>query len=340
MDTTFPNTAPLVSVLMPVYNAERYLAAAIGSILCQTLGDFELIVCDDASTDGSLELARTFDDHRMRVVANEENLGNAATRNRLVSLARGRYIAILDADDLAHPGRLEKQARFLETHPKIGMCGTWADVVTPEGSRRGRLKNLTRPKELRINLLFSVPFVQSSVMARTELMRDNPYDPEFRQSQDYELWCRLADIAPLANIPEYLVDYRWHGSNISITGANPQTRLRREVNRRQIRKLGIEPTQHELDLHVAAFRSDLYRKDDYGSVPPEELRDWYVRLLEANKAEKRYPRAMFRAYLWARWAVFCRLTGRTSKAFFPSFASANPAVVAMLIRFVLHFARK
>ncbi len=332
---------PLVSVLMPVYNAEKYLAASIGSILAQTYGDFELLICDDASTDGSLEIVRSFDDTRMTLLTNRENLGNAATRNRLIEHASGEYVAVLDADDTAEPDRLARQVDFLERNPEIGLCGSWVNVIGHDGERRGRLKNLTNPKELRINLLFSVPFIHSSVMARADLMKSNPYDPEFRQSQDYELWCRLADLTLLANIPEYLVDYRWHYTNISITSANPQNLLKREVNRRQILKLGIEPSERELDLHQAAFLAGLYAKDESAKkIEPKELEAWFEKLVDANNSVGRYPKAMFRAYVWSRWMVFCYISGHVRKAFFPSFASPAPAVLARLIRFILHFAGK
>ncbi len=333
-------TTPLVSVLMPVYNAENYLAAAIGSILYQTYTNFELIICDDASTDGSLDVARSFTDPRITILTNSSNLGNAATRNKLTEQAKGKYIAVLDADDIAEADRLEQQVDYLESHPLIGLCGTWVNVIAHYGEQRGRIKNLTHPKELRINLLFSVPFIHSSVMARAELMHSNPYDPDFRQSQDYELWCRLADITSFVNIPRYLVNYRWHDTNISITRTSPQMLLKREVNRRQLLKLGIEPTEAELDLHQAAFKGGLYQKEDYGQTVPGELAAWYGKLIAANDEKERYPKTMFRAYIWSRWAVFCRITGRTSKAFFPPFASANPAVLIRLVRFVLHFASK
>ena len=332
---------PFVSVLMPVYNAEKYLAASIGSVLAQTYGDFELLICDDASTDGSAEIVRSFDDARITLMANASNLGNAATRNRLIEHASGEYMAVLDADDMAEPDRFAKQVEFLEKHPEIGLCGSWVNIIGHEGERRGRLKNLTHPKELRINLLFSVPFIHSSVMARADLMKANLYNPEFRQSQDYELWCRLADLTLLANIPEYLVDYRWHYTNISITSANPQNLLKREINRRQILKLGIEPSERELDLHQAAFLAGLYAKDESAKkIEPKELEAWFEKLVDANNSVGRYPKAMFRAYVWSRWMVFCRISGHVRKAFFPSFASPDPAVLARLARFVLHFAGK
>ena len=124
---------PLVSVLMPVYNAEKYLAASIGSILAQTYGDFELLICDDASTDGSLEIVRSFDDTRMTLLTNRENLGNAATRNRLIEHASGEYVAVLDADDTAEPDRLARQVDFLERNPEIGLCGSWVNVIGHDG---------------------------------------------------------------------------------------------------------------------------------------------------------------------------------------------------------------
>src|SRR5688500_26814 len=123
------NDGPLISVIMPVYNAERFVSRAIGSIINQTYKNWELLICDDASTDGSLKVIEKFTDERIRLYINAKNVGSLLTRNFLFTKSRGSLIALQDADDLSLPERLSRQARLFKTDAELALCGTWARYV-------------------------------------------------------------------------------------------------------------------------------------------------------------------------------------------------------------------
>lgn len=216
-------SVPSVSVLFPVYNGAPYLKDAINSILNQSFDDFELIIIDDGSKDGSASIVQQFDDPRIRFFA-QENIGLAATLNRTIKLSRGKYLARQDQDDLSLPKRFEKQVAFLETHQDHGMVGTWAEIW--EGSNRTQRahKHPTDSMFLKFELLFDNPFVHSSVMLRkTVFDKVGLYstDKSRQPPEDYELWSRVARQFEVANIPEFLHIYREVPTSMSRNGINP-----------------------------------------------------------------------------------------------------------------------
>jgi glycosyltransferase involved in cell wall biosynthesis len=207
---------PMVTVLMPVYNAGRYLGPAIESILQQTFRDFELLIVNDASTDGCEEILRSFSDNRIRILENENNLGLAKSLNRGLQAAAGELIARQDADDLSHSKRLESQVQFLRAHPDIALVGTQALIIDESGRYKRVL--LDRPHEhiaIKWDLLFDNSFVHTSVMFRKTIVRDNlgGYDPSYAACEDYELWSRIAEVCHVANLPHHLVSHRMHSSS-------------------------------------------------------------------------------------------------------------------------------
>ncbi len=207
---------PMVTVLMPVYNAGRYLGPAIESILQQTFRDFELLIVNDASTDGCEEILRSFSDNRIRVLENKNNLGLANSLNRGLQVAAGEFIARQDADDLSHPKRLESQVQFLRAHPDIALVGTQAIIIDESGRYKRVL--LDRPHEhiaIKWDLLFDNSFVHTSVMFRKTIVRDNlgGYDPSYAACEDYELWSRVAEVCHVANLSHHLVSHRMHSSS-------------------------------------------------------------------------------------------------------------------------------
>lgn len=202
---------PLVSILLPVYNAEPYLAEAIETLLGQTFTDFELIIVNDGCTDGSAGIIARYRDPRIRVLE-QENRGLSPSLNRAVAEARGSYLARQDADDISYPTRLEKQVDFLERHPDYGLLGTWADIYL--GTRRcdkGHLHPCANAP-LKFNLLCDNYFVHSSIMMRRSVLeRVGLYAAEAeRQPEDYDLWSRFlrGGHCRMANLPERLVGYR------------------------------------------------------------------------------------------------------------------------------------
>lgn len=208
---------PRISLVMPVRDGARWLGEAICSVQAQTLADFELIIIDDGSKDDSPLIIETIaqGDSRVRAIR-QERLGLVAALNRGLSEARGKFIARLDADDLAHPQRLRHQSEYLDSHPEIGLLGTWAVQIDEQGSSIGFLKPPTRPEKLAPLLARMNPFVHSSIMVRdTALKKVGLYRPAFEGAEDYDLWMRISEVTKIANLPEFLLQYRLHPSSVT-----------------------------------------------------------------------------------------------------------------------------
>lgn len=203
---------PLISVVIPVYNAARWLPEAIDSIRQQTLPDFELLLIDDGSSDQTSEILAGYAerDHRIRVLS-QRHLGLVSALNAGLASARAPFVARLDADDRAHPQRLAKQLAFLEHNPAVGLLGSWAQRIDADGRRCGLIRPETRPDELKRLLLHANPFVHSTIMLRAELVRQvGSYRPAFEAAEDYDLLLRISEATCLANLAEPLIDYRRH----------------------------------------------------------------------------------------------------------------------------------
>lgn len=212
---------PKVTVLMSVYNGERYLQQAVESILGQSFEDFEFLVVDDASSDRSSGILNGYRDPRLRILRNEANAGLAASLNRGIDHARGRYVARMDDDDVSLPERLERQVSFLDERPAIGVCGTWARAIDENGKPTELLRTPTGNAAGK--LCWRPPvFVHPTVMARKELLRANRYDPAYLQAQDYELWLRLWPKTGFDNLGSVLLLYRSHGSSLTAQARTSQ----------------------------------------------------------------------------------------------------------------------
>jgi glycosyltransferase involved in cell wall biosynthesis len=225
---------PRVTVLLPVWNGEPYLREAIRSVLVQTFRDFELLVIDDASTDGTPGTLAAFGDPRLRVVRNAENLGVTRSLNRGLMLTESEYVARLDADDLSFPDRLERQVAYLDAHPDVGVVGAQGIPMDVRGRRLSRVawwhREWRRPQggaAFDWYRMFDTPFIHSSVLFRRALVRDElgGYDDAIPRAQDAELWMRAARRARLANLDTRLVAMRiWPWS---VTG-HPQRDTREQ----------------------------------------------------------------------------------------------------------------
>src|SRR5262245_17003824 len=183
-----------LTIGLPFLNVRRTLTDTLRSVFAQTFRDWELLLVDDGSSDGSLELARGVRDDRVRVISDGQRLGLPARLNQIAALARGEYLARMDPDDLMHPARLERQVAFLDAHPEIDLVGTGAFTIDgcnrPRGIRGVGALNTTPSAVLRHGL-----FLHPTVTGRTDWFRKNPYDPSFARSQDFELWCRVCGTA-------------------------------------------------------------------------------------------------------------------------------------------------
>ena len=208
--------SPKVSVLLPVYNAAPYLREAVDSILNQTFTDFEFLIIDDGSTDASGEIIETYRDPRIVYVKNERNLGLVGTLNKGIDLAKGEYIARMDADDVSLPERFAKQVGFMDSHPEVGACGTAYTFFGDSNHTEVRPADYRRA----FTLLASTPCLgHPTALIRKEVLTDYGirYEGTFEYAADYALWIRLSRISCLCSLPEPLLLYRWHSSNMSKT---------------------------------------------------------------------------------------------------------------------------
>ncbi|MCA6364734.1 MAG: glycosyltransferase [Bacteroidetes bacterium] len=214
------NHAPAVTVLLPVYNAADFLAQTIESILAQTFSDFELLIINDGSTDNSVSIAATFADSRIRLVHNEKNIGLIATLNKGAVLARGRYIARMDADDIALPQRLEKQVAFLDSNNGVDVVAAFVDFINTDGEVTGQWsvdRSAATETDIRRLMPGTNCIAHPSVMIRTDVLRKFLYSDAQKGAEDYDLWLRmLAAGKRIAKLPEVLLHYRIHPASITI----------------------------------------------------------------------------------------------------------------------------
>ena len=243
--------APSVSVVMPVYNAEPYLAGAIRSILGQTWEDFEFIIIDNGSTDSSPQTIQSFTDSRIRVVTNRVNIAPPPALNQGLRLAEGKYVARMDADDVSLPDRLAMQLRFMEAHPSCAAVGTQAVHIDEAGRKLYTPWYPTIMDAIRWRLLFTSPLGHSSVMMRREaVLCVDGYNETLRHAADYDLWFRLlARGYQITNLREILAQIRVHKGSDGMTARQSPELLEEmvDVSEAHIREL----------LHINVAREQL-----------------------------------------------------------------------------------
>lgn len=225
------DSAPAISVVLPVYNGDKYLAEAIDSILAQSFSDFELIIIDDGSTDDSLRILQDYQkrDKRIRLVS-RENRDLATTLNDSIDIVRGVWVARMDQDDIALPQRLERQLRWLE-RTGADVAGSWVKCF---GSwDQSITRGYQTDQAIKLDMLFKSPFVHPSVMMRSALIKQLRYDKRAEKAEDYDLWTRAARSGwVMSNVPEVLLLYRKHASQISAKSSVIQQSIREEVQRK------------------------------------------------------------------------------------------------------------
>ncbi len=227
LESDMQQPVPSISVAMSVYNGERFLAAAIESVLEQTFTDFEFLILDDGSRDATRAIALHYaaSDSRIRVIA-RENRGLVASLNELLAAARAPLIARMDADDVSLPERFARQVAFMTTYPAIGVLGCWTHDID-ENDAPYPLNAIDHPVDHR-GFLFAIDaglplLCHPAVMFRRDLVRSvGGYHPAFSHSEDLDLWLRLATITQVANLPERLLRYRHYNQQVSSRHATEQ----------------------------------------------------------------------------------------------------------------------
>ena len=212
---------------MSVYNGERFLAEAIDSVLAQSFADFEFLILDDGSSDSSVDIARSraAGDSRIRIIA-RENRGLVASLNQLLHESRGALVARMDADDICHPMRFERQVAFLEAHPDYGVVGTWSEDIDEHGAPWGedRTVHPLAHDEMISAIDACAPLIcHPAVMYRRDVVLGvGGYHAAYRHCEDLDLWLRLATATKIGNVPERLLKYRHYAGQVSNRHATEQ----------------------------------------------------------------------------------------------------------------------
>jgi FkbM family methyltransferase len=305
---------PLISVNIPLYNREAYIKACLESVLAQSFTDFEVVVLDDASTDASASIVKSFRDPRIRYYRNEKNQGISATRNRLVALSQGEYIAVLDSDDLAEPERLMQQLAAFQKDPSLSLVAGCAAVIDADGQPTGQVwGSALSPEACAARLPFSNTILHSTLMAKKAFLEAFPYDAQYKSAEDYDVWLRGASAGHRYRVlAAVLSKYRVHSSSESMF-------FSREI--RQNTLMVVSAHWQRLlgtnfdDATREALDDLLYRKGTALQNP--KLSFDLLHGLYAQKAENaRFSHALNKEiYYWWRTAVY-RLPRFTVKNWF------------------------
>lgn len=207
------NISPVITVLMPVYNCANYVSEAIESIVNQSFSDFEFLIIDDASTDETVSTIKSFEDHRIKLIVKPFNTGYTNSLNYGLSIAKGKYIARMDGDDISLSERFAKQVAFMDLHKNVVACGTRYKILNSEIVKNLPINN----EDIKVQLLQKTCFGHPTVMIRKSILDANSlqYDVSKEPAEDYDLWVRLVKYGELYNLPDILLKYRVHPNQVS-----------------------------------------------------------------------------------------------------------------------------
>lgn len=287
---------------MPVYKGDKYLSEAVNSILNQTFKDFEFIIICDDPVDETRQILDECMKSDTRVKAfYQKRQGLVKSLNKGISIAKGMYIARMDADDISFPGRLEKQVEFMDNNPEIGISGAW---IKPIGKGLPLAwKSPCTHEAIRARLLFESVMAHPTIIIRKDVFCENnlSYDLDETYAEDYGLWVRAIKVLRFENIPETLLNYRVHqsSSNLAI-----QKEVTNKIRLSQIRQLGIEPSKAELQTHEMLSQLHVY-----GPAATKDFvyhaKNWLEKLQTANLKVKIYSEPAFSSVLADYWYSSC-----------------------------------
>ncbi|QJD97546.1 glycosyltransferase [Mucilaginibacter robiniae] len=287
---------PQISVVLPVYNSEKYIKAAIESVLNQTFTDFELIIINDASTDNTKQILETFTDKRIRLIHNAENLKVVKCLNLGLSLAQGEFIARMDADDISLPQRFKRQLSYLLEHSEVDICSSYVQVF---GTQNYILRPYEDHESIKAGLLFLNLLIHPSIMFRRKsIIQFNVcYDEAYANAEDYGLWVAVMDKLKFGAIPEILFKYRIHDTNISIKKASNWPILHKinlGLYKILLDRMQLRYTDNDLEMHInLGFRSVVQlTKNDY-----RRYLNWLARIVQANNNSKYFNSDSLRNYV-------------------------------------------
>lgn len=270
---------PLISVITPVYNGEQFVARTIDSVLGQTFGNFEYILVDDASTDSSLSIIKSFNDPRIRILKNEVNSRLVVSRNRGLAVARGKYIALIDQDDIALPKRLEKQFEAMEADNSLVLIGSQIRYIDADDQVTGTrtYHQCLSPEHCRAKLLFRNNFVNSTVFFR-QIKEQVMFSDEFQLAEDYDFIERYSAFGRINILKDFLVHYRRHENNYGVKMQVETEEGCVRIKKRQLERLGLAVDESFSRIH-AMFE---YEPKIYTREILQALAALALQIIEAN----------------------------------------------------------
>lgn len=279
--------SPKVTVLMSVYNGEKYLKEAIESILNQSFSDFEFLIFNDCSSDSSRDIILSYNDPRVVLIDNEKNIGLTKTLNKGITLAKGEYIARMDADDISHPERFMEQVKYLDKKTDVSVCGTWVQLL----NEKEIVTLETEKNQIRVDLLCHSCLAHPSVMVRKSFFDrfSLRYNESLLYAQDYELWVKCSHNGTIENIDRPLLFYRRHGEQVSTQKKTLQKKSADTARLLQLSFLRITPTKNEEQLHLSIVQSKFEITDAF----VQQAMQWIEKLLKANKESSAFPNLQF-----------------------------------------------
>jgi len=331
------NITPVVSILMPVYNAAPFLHAAISSVLNQTFTDFELFIFNDASTDQSEFIIKNFKDQRIRFFTSKDNRGYVYHLNEGIRMARGKYIARMDADDVSEKERLEKQVQFMDDNPEIGVCGAQIMIINDSDCVLGLGKHYLKNEELRVRLFFDSCFAHPVVIIRKSVLIDNNflYDEELIPAEDYALWNVMSYKCKLANLSDLLLKYRVHPKQVTQSSRSQQKKSAAITRRKIVEKfIDHQLNDPDFEFHNSLLEGDYVYSKDYII----KAKAWIEYLIKENEMKNHYEVEFFHKEMAKIWFSLCThaygLGPWIIRAYFSSAINDGSISRVVLLRFV------
>lgn len=294
---------PRVTVLMSVFNGEKFVAEAVNSVLDQTFTDFEFLIFDDKSTDSSLEILRSYSDPRIRLVENAENMGLTKNLADGMNMSRGEFVARMDADDICMLDRIERQLEYLDAHPEISVLGS-AVTFFDESDREFIAHQPLHHEEIKCALFYGFTMLHPSVMMRKRDFEKYAlnYDSTFRVSQDHDLWTRAVRVLRFANLNSSLLKMRNHENKLGKTRKQLQKELSDLVRTRQLHELGLTVSSRQLQL----FSEHQTKEGRWSISDCQEFESFLLEIFDANDRSSIFDQETLISMGAANFRAICR----------------------------------
>ncbi len=295
---------PLVSVVLPAFNAEKHLKEAIDSMLSQTYTNFECIIINDGSSDATEQIILAYNDPRIRYIKNEKNIGLIATLNKGIELSTGEFIIRMDADDISLPSRIEKQVAFMQSNSDVGAAGSWYYNFSDKGVSKHKTSNNTAT--LQSILFFNSCLCHPSVIIRKQILTTHniTYNLLYKHAEDYDFWIQISKVSKLSNVQEYLLKYRTHVGQATNQFNQIQKENAAIIREKYLIASGFTHTEDEFAAHQLISNNSLLTKKEQLA----QIERWLSHLIAQNNKSKKIECGSFNSVLGKAWYDSCGIT--------------------------------